>query len=191
MVLISNEQYEKSIKTFAFSYLIESFDPQFKEDLKDVERYSEFGYLINSRPNRQVNDWESGADYELQKLDHFMTQSVIYNQFLKSINQYETSASQLLHIIKRLDSTGDFIAQDEVYEIWFDCFKRIMMDEVVEELYEDDWQDMDEEDDKFKDASIIIKKAWELCRWNPDYKMCHVCEIKNLKQIFLDHGKKL
>jgi hypothetical protein len=46
-------------------------------------------------------------------------------------------------------------------------------------------------DQKKHDASIVIQRAWKLCRYDPIYKMCETVLINNHKEIELEFNRQL
>ena len=43
-------------------------------------------------------------------------------------------------------------------------------------------------DDKQWNAALVIQKYWRLCRYNPNYKLCHTIQTKNLHDIYDDYN---
>lgn len=46
-------------------------------------------------------------------------------------------------------------------------------------------------DQKKHDASIVIQRAWRLCRYDPSYKMCETVQLNNIKEIEQQYNRQL
>jgi hypothetical protein len=192
----NENDFEDDIIEFAEYFIAENMDSDYAVEISDLDIYNGYEYLMVSEPTYQVIDYDSFVEY-IEDDDNFSYRQV-FDDWMDSkpeqgLLDYLT-AKQILFIMKFIrihsDADADDLIEMSVREVWHQYFL-IVFNHVVQGKVLDQEREVNDKDNEYKEAVGVIKEAWGKCRWNPEYKMCRTCQIKDLRRIHVEHNKIL
>lgn len=167
-------------------------DGDYKEWIRDSDCKEEFENLAHFEPTYKIYEYKKANEdlqYNFDEIMHYQFWRDKYN------NEDEVSAEHLLLMIKYVDYKygknfcSEEIGFDNVDEIWKYVFF-ICLDWIENDLENYQTRMMEKKDYEYEDKILIIQRAWKMCRWNPEYKMCEKCQLKDLENICEEFGKE-
>ena len=95
--------------------------------------------------------------------------------------------SHVFGMLKRLREDGedmdDYINDDNDSITIFAAYIKLFSLPLAAATYDTEQHNkLESLDYKIAEKVNIIQKAWTKCRWNPEYKMCRTCQIKDLTE---------